>query len=427
MVDRLAVVGGQNQEKARSDCLLVKRPVTYDVAKSTPSNWQNVRLGDVLRLEYGVSLPEKHRIPGAIPVFGSAGVVGYHEKATCSGPGIIVGRKGSIGSVVWTDVDFVPIDTTYSVVPLDSRIDLRLAFYLLARQDLSRLNSATGVPGLNRVDVYALRILLPPLAEQRAIAAVLDGIDGAIERTDDVIAVTERLRDALLHELLTRGVPGWHSSWNYEPVLGTVPASWEVVRLGDVADVAFSSVDKKSTEGEEAVRLCNYTDVFYNRRISSGMSLMTATANDIERNRWALKEGDVLFTKDSETPDEIGIPAYVTEDMPDVLCGYHLGRARPMENSLVGSFLAEVLGSTQLAKQFGRSANGVTRFGLTLSSTIAIKLPLPPLEEQQVIARMLDAVDQALERAREERSGLQALKASASDALLTGRVRVGIL
>ena len=281
-------------------------------------------------------------------------------------------------------------------------------------------------PAVRPSDVATYPIPLPPLAEQRAIAAVLDSIDGAIERTDAVIASTERLRDALLHELLTRGVPGWHSAWKDAPGLGTVPASWEVVRLGDVAEVAFSSVDKKSIEDEDPVRLCNYTDVFYNRRISSGMTLMAATASQMERDRWALKKGDVLFTKDSETPDEIGIPAYVAEDMPEVLCGYHLGRARPAETLLEGSFLTEVLGSPQLARQFRRSANGVTRFGLTLGSTIALKLPLPPLEEQQAIAGILYAVDDALDRARGERAGLQALKASASDALLTGRVRVGV-
>ena len=73
------------------------------------------------------------------------------------------------------------------------------------------------------------------MPEQRVIAAVLDSIDEAIERTEAVIAATERLRDALLHELLTRGVPGWHSEWKEAPGIGTVPACWDVVRLGDVA------------------------------------------------------------------------------------------------------------------------------------------------------------------------------------------------
>ena len=89
-------------------------------------------------------------------------------------------------------------------------------------------------PAVRPDDVAAYPLSLPPLAEQRAIAAVLDAIDEAIERTGEVIASTERLRDALLHELLTRGLPGRHSEWADVPGLGTVPACWDVVRLEDI-------------------------------------------------------------------------------------------------------------------------------------------------------------------------------------------------
>ena len=98
-------------------------------------------------------------------------------------------------------------------------------------------HQTTGIRNLDYAGYLAFPLLLPPLAEQRAIAAVLDAIDDAIERTEAVIAATERLRDALLHDLLTRGVPGWHSEWWNVPGLGDVPASWEVARLGDVAEV----------------------------------------------------------------------------------------------------------------------------------------------------------------------------------------------
>lgn len=265
--------------------------------------------------------------------------------------------------------------------------------------------------------------LLPPLREQRAIAAVLDSIDEAIERTETVIAATEQVRDSLLHELLTCGVPGWHREWKEAPGVGTIPADWNVVRLGDVAEIAFSSVDKKTVDGEVPIELCNYTDVFYNRRIRPGMGLMSATASPVECDRWALRKGDVLFTKDSESPDEIGIPAYVTADMPRVLCGYHLGLARPSDELTDGAYLAELLRSPRTARQFARIANGITRFGLTLGATNSLTIPLPPLLEQQTIATLLDSVDDATDRARRERDALQTMKGSVADALLTGRMR----
>lgn len=180
---------------------------------------------------------------------------------------------------------------------------------------------------------------------------------------------------------------------------GAVPNGWQRVRLGDLADVAFSGVDKRTVEGELPVQLCNYTDVFYNRRIAAGMDLMTATATPSEKGKWALKNGDVLFTKDSETPDEIGIPAFVSDDMPGVLCGYHLGLARPRKNIVDGAFLAEALTSAESRKEFTRIANGVTRFGLTLDATKSLPILLPPLPEQRAIAAVLDSIDEAIEGA----------------------------
>ena len=205
---------------------------------------------------------------------------------------------------------------------------------------------------------------------------------------------------------------------------GTIPDGWQRVQLGDVADVAFRGVDKRTIDGEVPVQLCNYTDVFYNRRIVVGMDLMPATATLSERDKWALRNGDVLFTKDSETPDEIGIPAFVADDMPGVLCGYHLGLARPRKGAVDGAFLAEALTSSESRKQFARIANGVTRFGLTLDATKALPILLPPLPEQRAIAAVLDGVDAAIDVAREEAAGLRLLKESTDDALLTGRVRM---
>ena len=197
------------------------------------------------------------------------------------------------------------------------------------------------------------------------------------------------------------------------------PDGWNVVRLGDVAEVAFSSVDKKVVEGEIPVRLCNYTDVFYNRQVCLDMPFMEATARPIECQRWALREGDVLFTKDSETVDEIGVPAHVVSDMPDVLCGYHLGLARPIHTLLDGAFLARALASQAAAREFSRIANGITRFGLTLDATRALRLLLPPLSEQRAIAAVLDSIDEAIERVDEVIAATERLRDALLHELLT--------
>ena len=379
--------------------------------------WQTVRLGEVLILKYGVSLPEKQRSQGTVPVFGSAGIVGYHAKASCNGPGIIVGRKGSIGSITWTDADFVPIDTTYFVAPLDGKVDLRWAYHLLARQDLSRLNSATGVPGLNRDDVYAIRILFPPFAEQRAIADVLDSIDAAIERTDDVIAATEHLRDALLHDLLTRGVPGWHSTWKDAPGIGTVPASWEVVRLGDVAEVergkfAHRPRNEPRFYGGTIPFIQTGDIVQAGGRIKEHTQTLNGEGLAISR---LFPAGTIVMT----IAANIGETAIATYPVafPDSLVGI---TANQVDTSFLEYFLR-----TQ-KERLRAAAPESAQKNINLENLRPMAVSYPPLEEQQAIAGMLDAVDDAIERARGERASLQGLKASASGALLTGRVRVGV-
>ena len=123
---------------------------------------------------------------------------------------------------------------------------------------------------------------------------------------------------------------------------------------------------------------------------------MEATATPRECKRWSLKRGDVLFTKDSESPKEIGIAAYVADSMPNVLCGYHLAMARPRDGLLVGQYLTEALGSQASRKELARVANGTTRFGLTLNAIRSLPILLPPLSEQRAIAAVLDAVDEAI-------------------------------
>lgn len=207
-----------------------------------------------------------------------------------------------------------------------------------------------------------------------------------------------------------------------KPFRGSLPDGWTVAALGDIAEIAFSGVDKKTVEGEVPVRLCNYTDVFYNRTIHRDLPFLSPSATPAERDRWAPKKGDVPFTKDSETPDEIGVPAHVAEDLPDVLCGYHLGRARPDPTRVTGPFLAAALRTHRTRREFARRANGVTRFGLTLNATRTIPVPLPPLRNQRAISSVLDSVDHTISDADVSAERAARLRDMLSAALLpTGR------
>lgn len=166
--------------------------------------------------------------------------------------------------------------------------------------------------------------------------------------------------------------------------------TYPVLRLSHVASTKTSNVDKKSYDGEVTVRLCNYTDVYKNDIITSDMDFMVATATPDQVGKFALKVGDTVFTKDSETADDIGIPAYVGESAYDLICGYHLAIARPLERAADPRFLYWCLASPEAAQQWSILASGVTRVGLRQADIGKLEIPVPPLQTQREVAAFLD-------------------------------------
>ena len=159
-----------------------------------------------------------------------------------------------------------------------------------------------------------------------------------------------------------------------------------------------SNIDKHTKDEEQPIRLCNYVDVYKNDRIRSGMAFMRATATTDEIERFRLRSGDVLITKDSEAWNDIGVPALVEDTQDDIVSGYHLALLRPFLERVDGGYLFRALQSTAVAYQFHVEANGVTRYGLSHSAIKSVWLPLPSLPEQAAIVRYLDHVDRRIQR-----------------------------
>ena len=170
--------------------------------REVPEGWDSGELGDVLSLEYGKPLKEEDRVGNRYPVLGSNGVVGYHEKYLVRGPGIIVGRKGSAGAVVWVEDSFYPIDTTFYVEDKLGVDKLYFHYLLLLRSSFQNIESSSSVPGLNRNAVYLVKAVIPKIRLVRQFNEIVEPFFAKMKLCEAENKQLAELRDWLLPRLM---------------------------------------------------------------------------------------------------------------------------------------------------------------------------------------------------------------------------------
>ncbi len=208
--------------------------------------------------------------------------------------------------------------------------------------------------------------------------------------------------------------------------IDTLPRGWEAKPLRSTVAYVVSSVDKVPADDEVPVRLCNYTDVYNNEFITLALEFMQATATKDEISKFGLRVDDVAITKDSESWDDIGVPALVRETASDLVCGYHLALLRPDKQRMDGAFLFRCLQAKPVRVQLELAANGVTRFGIPKSEIGAMTLPVPPLVQQRAIADYLDRETARLDALVAAKERVLALLAEKRRALITRAVTRGL-
>lgn len=168
-----------------------------------PRGWKVVSFGDIMELKYGKSLPAKLRQEGTVPVYGSGGIGGYHNSALVDGPGVVVGRKGSVGTVYWEEHDFFPIDTTFYVSSRRGHEWLYWLYHRLLVLDIHHLGADSAVPGVNRNAVHAQRCVEPTGAAVSEFERVVQPLRQGIANNHAESQTLAELRDTLLPKLIS--------------------------------------------------------------------------------------------------------------------------------------------------------------------------------------------------------------------------------
>lgn len=171
-----------------------------------PKGWMVKTVGDILELAYGKALKDENRISGDIPVFGSNGKVGWHNKKLAKGPGIIVGRKGNPGIVTWSPTDFFSIDTTFYVILKSLCKSMHYVFYSLRQQDLASLGADSAVPGLNRNLAYMNMMVVPSPKILETFDKLVAILKALVHANDVQSSNLSAIRDSILPKLLSREI-----------------------------------------------------------------------------------------------------------------------------------------------------------------------------------------------------------------------------
>lgn len=328
---------------------------------------------------------------------------------------ILIGMDGDFHIVKWMGKDGLLNQRILKLLPKpQSKVDLGYIFYRLQPilLEINDKTAATTVKHLSTTDIKELPLKVPLLPIQQKIAKILSTIDGQIEKTEAIIAKYQAVKKGMLQDLFTP------HKWK--------ELNFELLSLSDIADIIPSNVDKKIYLSELPAFLCNYMDVYNNRYLTGKNKFSNGSVTATEVQKFKLRKGDVIITKDSETPDDIAIPSVVMEEIDDLVCGYHLALLRPIKGKVDSRFLMQLIQTEAVKRQFSIKANGSTRYGLTIDAIKSIKISIPNLEVQLRIAECLLTLDNKISTELSSMDKMISIKQGLMSDLLSGKVAVTV-
>jgi type I restriction enzyme S subunit len=347
------------------------------------SGWQEVPLGEVMTLHYGKALDSAMRAPdGSVPVYGANGIKDYAEVSLTTGPVLVIGRKGSAGEVTRAEGPLWPLDVTYYTEHDAERVEFGFLQHMLRALDLPGL--AKGVkPGINRNDVYALSVPLPPLGEQKRIVAVLDQAFAALDRAranaEANLADAKVVFDTHVDGVFLDGMKTWNARV-----------------FGDLADFRNGINFTMASRGRR-VRVLGVKD-FQNHFYAPDTGLDYVTIDGEFDANDSLRSGDIVFVRSNGNPGLIG-RSLVVETMSERTA--HSGftiRARPRSEEVLSSYLGHFLKSSAARKKMTDSGIGTNIKSLNQGTLSQMLVPYPDQIQQAKIVERLQAVREAARR-----------------------------
>ncbi len=276
-------------------------------------------------------------------------------------------------------------------------------------------------------------IPFPPNQEQKLISQYLNKktsqIDSIIEKIEKKIELLNEQKTALINQYVTKGIdPNVEMKDSGVDWIGEIPKDWDIQKIKYFSTIELSTIDRHQYKEEKRVFICHYPDVYKNEYLNKDTKLPSGTCSEYEFQKFSLLKDDILLTKDSESPDEIGIPTFVLEKLENTVCGYHLAVIRIRNNLVYPEFLYRFLESKCSKDYFFISSNGITRYGLSKSSIENLFVSFPNRNMQLKIIKRIKDLSKFTEDSNLLLSSkinlLKEYRLSLISSVVTGKIRI---
>ncbi|HWP91554.1 MAG TPA: restriction endonuclease subunit S [Thermodesulfobacteriota bacterium] len=398
-----------------------------DLIREIPEHWEITRLKRVTLLLYGESLSNENRTDGSVPVYGSNGITGYHDKAITTYPCIVIGRKGSFGKVNYSEGKCFPIDTTFYIDTTATSNDIRWLYYLLLSLKLDSFSKDSAVPGLNREEVYERIVPLPPPLEQNTIACYLDHktnqIDILVEKKQKLIELLKEYRTAIINHAVTKGLnPNVKMKDSGIEWLGKIPEHWEVQPLKFLCEIVLGKMLTNDDRGEYLRKpYLRAQNITWEKVDTDDIKEMWFSQNEL--NQYRLKKNDLLVSEGGE----VGRTALWRNELPEcyIQNSVHKVTMHPEYNPYYYLYHFQAYGKTGF---FEAIVNRVSIGHLTREKLKDIKFLSPPSSEQDEIAEYLQQktqeIDSLIEKHNKSIEFLNEYRTSLISQVVTGKIDV---
>jgi type I restriction enzyme S subunit len=387
-------------------------------------------LASLADIHYGSSPIGVMAVDGTFPVYGTGGVYG---KATCSlfPAGIVVARKGSLGSPHLVKSPFWPVDTTYAVIPKKG-VDIEWLYFCLLNFDLTKLNEATGVPSISRNWLAKIKFPNPGHEKQKYIAACLVSIDTTIEKTEALIAKHQQIKAGLMHDLFTRGVllngqlrpPRSEAPELYqETAMGWIPAEWRFTTCDAVCEKIIDCRNRTPPETPDGYPVIRTPNVRDGEFVDADLAFTDEKSYEVWTMRGKPLVGDIVITREAPVGEVCMIP----ERHPNACLGQRMMLYRPNPELIDAKYFLYALQSQQIKNRLELISGGSTVGHVRVGDIRTLWMFMPESDaEQRQIAEALDGATSRLKREAAQLEKLQKQKLGLMQDLLTDRVPVPV-